>query len=340
MNYYRTVTFTPPSENITNMPLLVKIMDGGMVHRIANLNGYDVSFQDMNGNALPFELDFYDKSAGKGAWWVKIPTLYASGENQIKMLYGDDSITTNQSSPATVWSDYVGVCHFNNDVDSMPVNVVNGASATVAASHESTEISLQSNTMTGRCIQYRATQINGYILNIFPIAGLAACPGSASIYGKMVTGGGQCWMRQQSPSGNASYSFFAGSNEIEFYLAEQKTLRTDLVGDDFGYNAISRTDMSVDVDGYVNCEKLHAGNMSYWDRSNFTFTLNGFSNSVAVYQFDEVRLLNQNVSAARLLYEQQNMLKHAEFTTYGEEYYADGTLARRFYPWLTVGKIL
>ena len=112
MNFYRDITFAAPSTGLTNFPALVRIQNDRMKKRISSPNGFDVSFQQ-NGTDIPFELDFYDSSTGSGAWWVKIPTLPANNPTTIRMVYGDSNISTDPSSPSTVWSDYLAVYHFN-----------------------------------------------------------------------------------------------------------------------------------------------------------------------------------------------------------------------------------
>ena len=106
----RLVTFAAPASTLTNFPALVKC---NSTFNIGTSTGYDVHFQDLSGNELPYELDYYDSVTGNGAWWVKIPSLSSSGSTSIKMLYGDSSASTNGSTPLTVWSDYGAVYHFN-----------------------------------------------------------------------------------------------------------------------------------------------------------------------------------------------------------------------------------
>lgn len=106
----RIVTFAAPASTLTNFPVLVK---SNSTFNIATSTGYDVHFQDMSGNELSYELDYYDPVTGNGAWWVLIPSLSSSDTTSIKMIYGNKGASTDGSSPLTVWADYVAVYHFN-----------------------------------------------------------------------------------------------------------------------------------------------------------------------------------------------------------------------------------
>lgn len=107
---FRKVKLAAPTDTLTNFPVLIK---ANPTFNIGTSTGYDVHFQDISGNELAFELDFYDPVAKTGAWWVRIPILASSGITSIKMLYGDSSASTNGSSPSTVWADYKWVYHFS-----------------------------------------------------------------------------------------------------------------------------------------------------------------------------------------------------------------------------------
>ena len=151
MNHYRTITFQPPASELTNFPLLVRIQNHPMTTRIASQYGYDVCFEDSEGNPLAFDLDYYDPDAQSGAWWVKIPSLPASDPTTIKMRYGDSTIDTNRSSPLSVWSDYGAVYHFNELSGTSQTNRADGVQST-AALGSSTSFQ-PSTTGTGRLLR-------------------------------------------------------------------------------------------------------------------------------------------------------------------------------------------
>lgn len=123
----RTITFAAPASTLTNFPALVKC---NSTFHIGTQTGYDVHFQDLSGNELYYDLDFYDPVTGNGAWWVQIPSLSSSAPTSIKMLYGDSSANTNGSSPATVWAGYLAVYHFNSTNTTQQLNSASGTYGT------------------------------------------------------------------------------------------------------------------------------------------------------------------------------------------------------------------
>ena len=147
----RLVTFAAPASTLTNFPALVK---SNSTFNIGTVTGYDVHFQDLSGNELAYELDYYDSVTGNGAWWVKIPSLPSTGTTSIKMLYGNSSASTDGSTPLTVWSDYAAVYHFNELDDSYQTNRATGAQSTSTFIKSGT-VSFQSCTEgTGRVLRF------------------------------------------------------------------------------------------------------------------------------------------------------------------------------------------
>ncbi len=102
------------TEITTGVPALVRLKeesDGGIVgfdyddFKLAK--GGDMMFVDSNGNPLPHEVDSWD-TTGESLVWVKLPSTAAS--TKITMYYGKGA--TSNASSTDVWSDYVGVWHF------------------------------------------------------------------------------------------------------------------------------------------------------------------------------------------------------------------------------------
>ena len=91
-------------------PLLRSVANGG---HVSNANGYDIIFTDQNGSKLDHELESYNPATGEYIGWVRLPLLSNSSTTTIKMLYGNPSVTTDQSV-VTVWtSNFKGVWHLN-----------------------------------------------------------------------------------------------------------------------------------------------------------------------------------------------------------------------------------
>ena len=144
----RTVTFAAPSSTLTNFPALVKC---NSTFHIGTQTGYDVHFQDLSGNELYYDLDYYDSVTGNGAWWVQIPSLSSSGTTSIKMLYGDSSVSTNGSTPLTVWADYAAVYHLNELNSTSQLNSATGTRSSAGLASPSF---VTANQGTGRVLRF------------------------------------------------------------------------------------------------------------------------------------------------------------------------------------------
>ena len=102
---------------LANFPVLVKISEEKIpnVYSVVKHAGTDLKFTDGSGEGeYPYEVDTWNPS-GTSYVWVKLPS-FAAGVN-FRMYYGDRDKTTNPGS-AQVWSDYAGVWHLNEAVDS------------------------------------------------------------------------------------------------------------------------------------------------------------------------------------------------------------------------------
>lgn len=164
----RTITFAAPTATLTNFPCLVK---SNSTFHIGTSTGYDVHFQDLAGNELYFELDYYDPVTGNGAWWVQIPTLSSSAPTSIRMLYGDSSITSDQSAPGTVWADYSYVYHFSGSAPFRDVRGGKTASTSIPYSVVNSNLVPTGQTLqitpTAKSFFYFAEQINASVGTVF-----------------------------------------------------------------------------------------------------------------------------------------------------------------------------
>ena len=70
-------------------------------------NGGDMMFFDGNGTPLPHEVDTWDET-GESLVWVKLASTAAN--TKIVMYYGNGTVSSEE--PEDVWTDYVGVWHF------------------------------------------------------------------------------------------------------------------------------------------------------------------------------------------------------------------------------------
>ena len=108
------------SYDLSDFPVLINLLgdwlrtkaNGGDIY---SSDGYDIVFRDSNGITLDHQVEKYDGSSTPGTLvaWVRIPDLFAGGQNtKIFMYYGSQSITDPTERPERVWDDnYVGVWH-------------------------------------------------------------------------------------------------------------------------------------------------------------------------------------------------------------------------------------
>jgi hypothetical protein len=93
-------------------PALKSVTNGG---KVENINGFDIVFSDMNNNQLDHQIECYNPTTGEYIAWVRIPTLFATVNTQIKLFYGNSNVTTDPSTE-NVWNvNYEGVWHMNNN---------------------------------------------------------------------------------------------------------------------------------------------------------------------------------------------------------------------------------
>lgn len=124
--YYRAITIDHTkcgsSANSTDFPALISgtysylktVANGGLVQ---DSNGYDIAFYSDAAltTALVWEIERYVNTTGEVIFWVKIPTVSYTVDTVIYMAYGDNSISTFQSTATSVWDGYFrSVYHLPN----------------------------------------------------------------------------------------------------------------------------------------------------------------------------------------------------------------------------------
>jgi len=129
-----------PNTDQTNFPVLISgtypflatTANGGS---ITNANGYDIAFTADAAGASPlaFECESYSASTGAVVFWVKVPTVSHTTDTVVYVLFGNSSITTDQSNRNGVWdSNFAGVWHLPNGTTlSSNDSTVNGNNATI-----------------------------------------------------------------------------------------------------------------------------------------------------------------------------------------------------------------
>lgn len=308
----RTITFATPSETLTNFPVLVK---ANATFGIATSTGYDVHFQDMSGNELYFDLDFYDPVTGNGAWWVQVPSLSSSGTTSIKMLYGDPGVSTNGSAPSTVWADYAYVYHFN-DVDDL--SSVIGTYTPYNSGNVSASLSLVSNAMTGRGMRFWVTAGYGdssYTLRIGSY--FSVTTGTISILASTDVIGRNDRAVHMNTGWN-EYRYYLSGNE--FWTKAVGTRVNEQRNDTNGFfcygGSCTTGSIGWAVNGSIHTSTGNSG--MRWDSPSIYIT--GYTSNPTEIIFDEIRISSTTYkSSAWLQYEQNQAMNHASYTTYGPE---------------------
>lgn len=104
----------------TDFPVLISHTDAQLRHttsggNVTDLQGDDISFFDDSGNQLDHDREHYNPTTGQVIFWVKASSLTNGTDYVIHMVYGNPSITTDQSTTTTWSSNYQGVWHLHDD---------------------------------------------------------------------------------------------------------------------------------------------------------------------------------------------------------------------------------
>lgn len=310
----RTITFAAPSETLTNFPCLVKC---NSTFHIGTSTGYDVHFQDLSGNELAYDLDYYDSVTGNGAWWVRVPSLPSTGSTSIKMLYGDSSASTNGSSPSTVWADYSYVYHFN---DLSNWSSVIGSYTPSNTGSVTPDLSIVSNSFTGRGIRvwlttgYSSTNWKLAIANAINVhEGALSVFASTDVIGKTDR---QVFFN----TGNAKYqynvsgaSFMSGAGNLTNTIT-----RANAGGVMFYGASCNSSTVSWAMNGEILSTSGATANQIKWDSPALIGT--GYAATPTELILEEMRISTTTFkSAAWLQYEQKQLLDHSNYVTYGPE---------------------
>lgn len=317
----RLITFAAPASTLTNFPALVK---SNSTFHIGTSTGYDVHFQDLSGNELYYDLDYYDPVTGNGAWWVLIPSLPSSGPTSIKMLYGDSSVTTNGSTPATVWSGYLAVYHFNSTDTSQQFNSAQGGYDVWSEQpNYNKTASFTSGGVTGRMLSvYQwfswngtsalTTTIQSVAEDIYNAVSIMEANPFFGAIGSSDTGARIARLGRTSSSINLINTY---SNQ--FYYRQKEYTSGDLEY----LNASWRSSDST-VSWQIN-DTLETGTLatSWTPGTTSVVSLSCYRESGAftTYKIDELRLRRDFASPDYASYEYNQLMNHSTYTTYGPE---------------------
>ena len=119
--YRKEISFdhTRVATDHTDFPALISTIDSDLRDK-TQVDGDDILFMDGSGvaNKLFYEIEKYDDSSGELITWVRIPSLSSSFDTDVFMYYGNPDCG-RQQFPQGVWdSDYCGVWHLEDFLDS------------------------------------------------------------------------------------------------------------------------------------------------------------------------------------------------------------------------------
>lgn len=117
-----TIDYTKVSggTDLSNFPVLVNLTGQNFLKQsptgqVFNTNGYDIIFTDNNYNKLDHQIEYFNGTNGDYVAWVRIPTLSSTSNTIIKILYGNQQVTTDPSVTSVWDSHYKGVWHLDNN---------------------------------------------------------------------------------------------------------------------------------------------------------------------------------------------------------------------------------
>lgn len=105
----------------TDFPVMISFTDNdlrttGNLGFVENDNGYDIAFYDsLNATWVDHQLEYYEATTGEAVIWIRVPSLSSGTDVELTMFYGNEGIEFDQSSTDTWKSSYQGVWHMGND---------------------------------------------------------------------------------------------------------------------------------------------------------------------------------------------------------------------------------
>jgi hypothetical protein len=121
------------SAPLTNFPVYVEVTHSELGNLLDD-EGKRVSFRQVNGTPLPYELQRFEKTAGRLQAWVLLPTIAPDGDTRFELYYGNEEIRI-EPAPATVWAGYHAVFH----LETMPMGASSIPNSAAAGSPGSPE---------------------------------------------------------------------------------------------------------------------------------------------------------------------------------------------------------
>ena len=119
---------TKVSATKTDFDIVISITDTDL-RDLAETDGFDIQFADVNGVLLDFEIVTWIPGTGRLVAWVKVPTLSSSSDTEIQMYFGRPG-AADVSNPAGIWSSWEAVYHLQESGSGSQGEYVNSVGST------------------------------------------------------------------------------------------------------------------------------------------------------------------------------------------------------------------
>lgn len=324
-SYYKTITIdhtkVSGSSNLTDFPVLISVTDNALRTtanggRLQNANGWDILFTNSTGSTdLNFQIESYTATNGNLVAWVRVPTVAHNTNTVIRIYYGKSGVGANPSSNSTWTSDYVGVWHFDNNVNDATGNGRNGTNT-------------GSTNTTGRIASGRSFNGTNQYVTVAHHSSLNINTGtfSAWIEPSTVTGGFRSVIGKQFGTGHSD-SYFVGINNNRVYTSTTScdvTGSTNLVTSTWYHLAVvqngsNRTiylnGVSNGTSGACTSNNNDVNPVLFGAQENGTPGISEFFGG----KIDEIKISNVAKSADWIATEYNNQNNPASFYTVGAE---------------------
>jgi hypothetical protein len=314
------------TEDLVDFPLLVSVVLDET--HVANTSGFDIIFTDINGSALSHEVESYNNANGELRAWVRIPSLSTSVDTEIKVLYGNTEIGSDQSNPTDVWSArYSGVWHFENSFSDATIHGIDGTNE--GTTNIAGQIGQARNYVTGQYITLPDNNTVGFNVDQFVFSAWIQIPDLTNQHPYM-------WIGNTGPVvENAFYATAVNSTEIpRLFVRDLVDLYSFNANNPISINdwhyivnivdfAAATDNLSIYVDGVFDGSTTIALSPDYssgvpYERMRFgtdplasTFFFEGLG--------DEFRALRSGLSAGWIKTEYDNQLDPTTFLSIGTE---------------------
>ena len=331
--YSRSITVDHtqvPNTDQTNFPVLVSITDSalrtvGNGGHVQNSNGYDIGFFSDSGgsSALFWEVERYNGTSGELVAWVKIPSLSHTTDTVFYIFYGDNTISTFQSTASSVWdSNYLAVYHLP---DGSSLSLLDSTTNATNGTGVNTPTATTGQIDGGLNLVHSSTQyvdlsnvINPTAISITAWAKGASFPSGYNVVFSRNVGGTSYFQLFVKSDGKLAVFSSAGSGNPTYDGTGSHTLSTGT-----WYHLAATYDSSAGLVGYVNAASdgtaAAAGNLTTSTAGSRIGSDSNTGGREWDGVIDELRVSNSVRSADWITTEYNNHNSPGTFLSFGAE---------------------